>query len=56
MRGLRKSCSFFISNVALTVDNLPRWHAVASWYGYEEASLHCRDFLATRGNHCLVAE
>ena len=56
MRDLHNCCSVFITKVALTGDNLPRWHAVAAKYGYEEATLHCRDFLSTTGNYILVAE
>ena len=45
MKRLHGSCSRFITNISLDIDNLPRWHILASKFGYKEALEHCNRFV-----------
>ncbi len=47
MKRLHGSCSRFISSIDLSVDNLPRWHILASKFKYTAALEHCRKFIGT---------
>ncbi len=44
MKDLHESCSLFITDISLTVDNLSR-HILASNFGFENAIEHCRKFV-----------
>lgn len=39
--------AYFISKIPLTVKNLPRWHVLATTFGFTGAMDHCQKFLAS---------
>ncbi len=50
MPELAGHCDTYIAELDLTLDSLPRWHAVAAEIQYNDSLMHCRKFISEGGN------